>query len=186
MKTRRRGRFLAETGCQWCPLSSHLPTRWAGTCDSHLDTSQNDGLGGCRGNPEEVSHAEWGGPRDLHDCVQEPLGSGTQLHPLTSFMSNLLLYPPLNTTVTTGFLSCVSISPLCPIFLIMAGRQQVCACACACVLLTQTLALKHRIHLEQTSLSLPAKKTKHTLTVCTSAWCVWARAYVCVYARIWT
>lgn len=44
---------------------------------------------------------------------------------------------------------------------------RVCACVCAlvcvCLLLTQTLALKHRIHLAQTSLSMPAKKPKHTL-----------------------
>lgn len=73
-----------------------------------------------------------------------------------------------------------SISPLCPIFLIMAGRQQVCACACACVLLTQTLALKHRIHLEQTSLSLPAKKTKHTLWHCVH------KRMVCVCVCLWT
>lgn len=85
MRTKRRGWFLTEADCQRCPSSSQPPVRSAGTCPSHLGTSHNDGLGGCRGNPEEIPHAEWRGPWDLHDSVQEPLGSGDQVQPLTSF-----------------------------------------------------------------------------------------------------
>lgn len=130
------GRFMADSGCQWCPTSTHPSARWAGTCDSHLDTSQNDGLGGCRGNPEEISHAEWGGPRDLHDCVQEPLGSGKQVHLLTSFMSNLLLYPPLDMPITTGFLSCVSLHLSTLSYFPYNGWQTASVRVCMCVCFT--------------------------------------------------
>lgn len=137
MKTGRGGsRFMADSGCQWCPTSTHPSARWAGTCDSHLDTSQNDGLGGCRGNPEEISHTEWGGPRDLHDCVQEPLGSGKQVHLLTSFMSNLLLYPPLDMPITTGFLSCVSLHLSTLSYFPYNGWQTASVRVCMCVCFT--------------------------------------------------
>lgn len=54
----------------------------AGRWSSRLTARQNDGLCGCRGQPEEVPHVERGGPGDLHDCVQEPLDAGNKL---TSF-----------------------------------------------------------------------------------------------------
>lgn len=46
---------------------------------SLLTAGQDDGLGGCRGQPEQVPHAARRRPGDVHDRVQEPLGAGKRI-----------------------------------------------------------------------------------------------------------
>lgn len=57
------------------PGKPSLSCLWHGL--THVRSGHHDGLCGCQWKPWwTVSGLERGGPRDLHDCVQEPLGSG--------------------------------------------------------------------------------------------------------------
>lgn len=48
---------------------------------THIWSGRHDGLHGCQWKSRwAVSGVERGGSRDLHDCVQEPLGSGKRQH----------------------------------------------------------------------------------------------------------
>lgn len=58
---------------------SSVSRLWHGL--THVRSGHHDGLHGCQWKPGwAVSGLDRGGSRDLHDCVQEPLGSGKHWH----------------------------------------------------------------------------------------------------------
>lgn len=64
----------------WAEWASQVPCEPCFSRSPPSVSSQNDGLCGCQGQPQEVPDTEGSRPWNLYDCIQEPLGTGKILH----------------------------------------------------------------------------------------------------------